>query len=96
MVDGVIAYSPQLNSIVDYGQYYDDVFNALKIDKPECGKIFIDGFEEIDTLIKDGNGVRLQEVFNLFKPVDTSDVQDVGLFVWSILDFFAFSKTHQK
>lgn len=96
LVDGVIAYSPQLNAIVDYGQYYDDVFNALRIDAPECGRIFMEGFDEIDSLIRDGNGFRLQEVFNLFKPVDTSNLQDIGMFYWSILDFFSIFKTHQK
>lgn len=96
LVDGVIAYSPQLDAIVDNGRYYDDVFNKLVYDFPECGNIFSAAFSEMDELIEEGNGVRLQQLFNLFNPVDTSSPQDIGMFYWSVLDFFSLFKTHQK
>lgn len=78
-MDGVVAYGPKLNVTLNFPEFFevitDTVFNE---EQSECGEIFADAFIQIDELVTAGEGEKLQQIFNLYEPVDTSNPLDVG------------------
>lgn len=84
LVDGVIAHSPILNAVVDFGSSYIDIAETVTRLNPECGEIIGGTFDDINTLVWSEDAAALQNYFNLYEPVNLTDSQEVSNFYLAI------------
>lgn len=53
----------------------------------DCRNIVQAAFRELDALVVAGDGVAIQEALNLCHPVDTENVQDIGVLFQRHIDY---------
>jgi pimeloyl-ACP methyl ester carboxylesterase len=85
LLDGVLASSAQLEVIPNYYRYYPDISETLRKHAPEiCFERITGGLAEAGDIIAAGDGNQIQELFNFYEPVDTTNERDVAVFYSTI------------
>lgn len=97
LVDGVWASSAPLYTIMEYSSYFIHIGMNLRLfGGDECHDRIERAFQRMDDLIESGNTTYLEELFNLYDPIDRNDPQDVGVFFSTFAKLMAFALEYGK
>jgi Serine carboxypeptidase S28 len=82
LVDGAWSSSAPINAKMDFKEYLEVTQDAIeKFGSVQCASRIEKSFEQLDSLIKQGNASKITEIFNLCSPIDLSKQGDLWLLV---------------
>lgn len=77
IVTGVIAYGPKLNAVLDFADYYPDVFNTIDGIDSDCNDIIEGALEDIGALLEAGQASEVQRILNFNPNANLNNTLDV-------------------
>lgn len=73
---------------IEFVGKYDRLGSILYYsNEAECSSLLLEALESIEQLMVQENGAAVQEHFNLCRPVDTADTNDISYFYEALLDY---------
>jgi len=89
LVDGVIAYSPTLEAVVDNHQFFGGLIETVDNLDPGCSQIIGGAFDEIGYAIATANTTYVEESLRLYYAIDVNKTEDIAFLYISISELLA-------
>lgn len=80
IIDGVLAYGPRLEAQIEFPEFFAVVGETLQNTSSQCEHFFMNALDELEDLIVENDGEKIQELFGLEAPLDTLDEKEVQWF----------------
>jgi len=91
VVDGVWSSSGIFRAVATETEFYNTLAYNIHLRGPaNCSNLLSSTFTQVQELLNDNGTQRVQELFNLCSPVNTTSEQDLAFFYETLFDFVSF------